>query len=110
MMPTSTARKDQIKPLALLDQTSTAAPKSRENQAVETVKRQRQHDIDDGDGAGGRVVTLLDRFVVNEQRQRDHALGTDEQDDAELVHGQQQAQAAAGKQRRQRRREYNLAD
>ena len=86
-----------------------APPSRRDDEAVEAEQPERQRDVHDRDGAGRRVVGFLDRLVVDQQRQRDDALGADEQHDAEFVDRQQQAQAAAGEQRRHRGRQDDLA-
>src|ERR1700734_4129291 len=64
----------------------------------EPIKREepeRERDIDHRDCAGGLVVRFLDRLVIDQERQRDDALGADEQDDPEFVDGKEQAKAAA---------------
>src|SRR6185437_11635068 len=69
----------QVSARPVLDQTSTPAPEVRDDEAVQRIERDRQRDVDDRDDAGGRVIELLDRLVVDQKRQRDHVLRADEQ-------------------------------
>src|SRR5215470_8978413 len=109
-MPARTANVPQAPQRTPLDQTSTAPSDLPERAPVTEVQDDRQHDVDEGDDAGRGVVKLLDRLVVDQERQRGHALGADEQDDAELVDREEQAEAPAGEERRKRRRQDDLAD
>src|SRR6185437_16751709 len=96
----STKNSAQAPTRLTLDGNSTAPSGSRNQEAVERIEPDRQRDVDDGDDATRRVVELLNRLAVDHHRQRDHPLRADEQHDAELVKREQQAQASAGKERR----------
>src|SRR5579883_3580918 len=105
------AARNQARRWPDLDQTSMAAVlEARDGEAVEREEAERQTDIGDGDDASRGVVELLDRLVVDEERQGDDVLGADEENDAEFVDGEQQAEAAAGEEGRERRRQDDLAD
>src|ERR1700741_1724881 len=92
-MPIKSAAAPQASARPALDHTSIAASEAGENVAIERVERQRQRDVDQRDDAGGGVVALLDSLVIDQERQGDDAFGTDEQHDAELIDGEEQAAA-----------------
>src|SRR5580693_9332727 len=99
-MPISNPAPSQIEDRPRLAQMSTLPSYPTENKAIDRVKQQRKADVDDRDRACGTVVAFLDGLAVDEQRQRDDAFCPDKENDAELVRGEQEAEATAGKQGR----------
>src|SRR5580698_4147863 len=97
MMPMSKAARSHTIKRPERDQTSMrSASEPSRREPIERKEAERERDIDQGDGAGALIVGLLDRLVIDQERQRDDAFGADEQHDPELVDGKEQAEAAAG--------------